>query len=89
MHLNRLTIAGEGVTIDNPTMRYQEGIESELPRSGVDQGMLVGTVSYSLLLGIAMVVVGLAAHQRWIAFWGGTLVIASAAFLIATLFNAG
>lgn len=73
---------------DNPAMRYQEGTESELPRSGVDQGMLIGTVSYSLLLGLGMVVVGLAARQRWIAFWGGTLVIASAAFLIVTLFNA-
>lgn len=70
-------------------MRYREGTETELPRSGVDQGMLVGTVSYSLLLGIAMVAVGLAARQRWIAFWGATLVIASAAFLIATLFSAG
>ena len=65
-------------------MRYQEGIEIDLPQSGVDTGMLVGTVSYSLLLGIGMVAVGLAARQRWVAFWGGTLVIASAAFLIAT-----
>jgi hypothetical protein len=84
-----LAIAGCVNIADNPGMRYREGTETELPRSGVDQGMLIGTVSYSLLLGIAMVVVGLAARQRWIAFWGGTLVLASAAFLIATLFNAG
>lgn len=65
-------------------MRYQEGIEVELPRSGVDNGVLTGTVSYSLLLGIGMVAVGRRARQRWLAFWGATLVLASAAFLIAT-----
>lgn len=65
-------------------MRYQEGSEVEAPRSGVDTGMLVGTVSYALLLGIGMVVVGRAARQRWLAFWGATLVLASAASLIAT-----
>jgi hypothetical protein len=65
-------------------VRYQEGIETEVPRSGVDESMLVGTVSYALLLGIGMVAVGRWARQRWLAFWGVTLVLASAAFLIAT-----
>lgn len=65
-------------------MRYQENVEVAQPRSGVDAGMLVGTVSYSLLLGIGMVAVGRWARQRWLAFWGATLVLASAAFLIAT-----
>ena len=68
-------------------MRFQEGSETLLPHSGVDIGMLVGTVSYALLLGIGMVVVGRAARQRWLAFWGGTLVIASAAFLLSTAFG--
>lgn len=66
-------------------MRYRENVDiAAAPHAGVDTGMLVGTVSYALLLGIGMVALGLAARQRWVAFWGGTLILASAAFLIAT-----
>lgn len=70
-------------------MRYQEHPDTQQPPSGVHEGMLIGTVSYALLLGIGMVVAGRLARQRWIAFWGATLVIASAVFLLATLFGWG
>ena len=62
-------------------MRYENTVETEMPRSGVDEGILVGTVGYALLLGIGMVLVGRRVQQRWLAFWGVTLVAASAAFL--------
>lgn len=68
-------------------MRYENNLEVETPRSGVDNGILIGTVGYALLLGIGMVVIGHRARQRWLAFWGITLVLASAAFLIATAYE--
>lgn len=69
-------------------MRYQESVETAAPRSGVDQGMLVATVGYALLLGIGMVAVGRRARQHWLAFWGASLVVASAAFLLAAAVGA-
>lgn len=50
-------------------MRYQQTLETHQPRSGVDNGMLVGTTSYAPVLGIGMVAVGRWARQRWLAFW--------------------
>lgn len=65
-------------------MRYANTVEVEAPRSGVHDGILIGTVGYALLLGIGMVMVGRRAQQRWLAFWGVTLVAASAVFLTVT-----
>lgn len=66
-------------------MRYQEGIEIEPPAAGVNENLLIGTVSYALLLGLGMVAAGYWGRQRWIAFWGLTLVLAAAAYLIVSL----
>lgn len=65
-------------------MRYEE-----LPidnMASVDPGMTMGTVIYTLLLGVFFVVFGMKVRQRWITFWGSTMVLAGGAYLVAQLF---
>lgn len=66
-------------------MRYQEHSEPESPPAGVSPGMMAGTAGYTLLLGVAFIYFGLRGRQRWIAFWGGTMVLAGALYMIALL----
>jgi hypothetical protein len=40
------------------------------------------------LLGVAFVLAGLRGRQRWVAFWGATMVLAGAAYVIALLLGA-
>jgi hypothetical protein len=65
-------------------MRYREHTEPESLATGVNSGMMAGTAGYTLLLGIAFVLFGLRGRQRWIAFWGVTMVVAGLAYIIAT-----
>ena len=69
-------------------MRYQEHGHTESLPTGVNPGMMAGTAGYTLLLGVAFVYFGLRGRQRWIAFWGATMVIAGMAYLIALLLGA-
>jgi hypothetical protein len=66
-------------------MRYQEGTQIENPPAAVSPGMMAGTAGYTLLLGLAFVFFGLRGRQRWIAFWGGTMVFAGGAYCVALL----
>lgn len=66
-------------------MRYQEQSQTESPPTGVSPGMMAGTAGYTLFLGIAFVYFGLRGGQRWIVFWGATMVLAGAVYMIALL----
>lgn len=55
----------------------------------VDPGMTLGTVIYTFLLGIFFIVFGLKVRKRWIVFWGGTMVVAGGAYMIAILVMSG
>jgi hypothetical protein len=70
-------------------MRYQEHSQpDDQPSTGVSPGMMAGTAGYTLLLGVAFVFAGLRGRQRWVAFWGVTMVLAGAAYMIALLLGA-
>ncbi len=45
--------------------------------------MMLFTVLLSLLIGIVLVHLGLKGRQRWVAFWGATLVLAALVYLVA------
>ena len=62
-------------------MRYEEIPIDNL--ASVDPGMTTATVIYTLLLGVFFVVFGIKVRQRWITFWGGTMVLAGGAYLVA------
>ena len=65
------------------SMRFHEQQPENI--ASVDSGMILGTVIYTLLLGIFFVVFGMKVRKRWVTFWGTTMVMASGAYLIATL----
>ena len=69
-------------------MRYQEHMQPEAPSAGVSPGMMAGTAGYTLLLGVAFILFGLRGRQRWVAFWGATMVLAGAAYMIVLLLGA-
>ncbi|WP_455233923.1 hypothetical protein [Thiogranum longum] len=64
-------------------MRYEETAQLENPRSSVSTDMMVGTALYTLAIGVFFVVFGLRKRQRWIVFWGATMVVAGAAYVVA------
>ena len=64
-------------------MRYQEQSIDNI--ASVDPGMILGTVVYTLLLGIFFIVFGMRVRKRWITFWGTTMVLAGGAYLAAML----
>ena len=64
-------------------MRFKEEHSENLAH--VDSDMMLGTVIYTLLLGIFFVVFGLKVRKRWISFWGMTMVLASGAYLVVPL----
>ena len=53
--------------------------------SPLSDGMFIGSAVYALALGIGAVVLGMRVRQRWVAFWGGGLAVASAAYLVALM----
>ena len=64
-------------------MRYRESAEAEPPRSQVNPDMMTGTAVYTAALGVAFVIFGLRQRQRWLAFWGVTMVLAGGAYGLA------
>jgi len=64
-------------------MRYREGEAPEKLASHANDDMFIGTTIYGFILGIGFVYVGLRYKQRWLAFWGLGLSIASAASMVA------
>jgi hypothetical protein len=62
-------------------MRYQDLQPDNI--ASVDPGMTMGTVIYTLLLGIFFVVFGMKVRKRWITFWGATMVLAGGAYIVA------
>ena len=66
-------------------MRYRIGEEPPVRDAlHASDSMLTGTAIYGVILGIGFIVVGLRVKQRWLAFWGTGLSIASLATLIMT-----
>lgn len=70
-------------------MRYDDTLRPEENIASVSTDMMVGTAVYTLLLGIGFVIFGLRVGKRWVAFWGGTMVLAGAAYLIAIVSGFG
>ena len=66
-------------------MRYQELQQQADNIASVDPDMVLGTVIYTLLLGIFFVVFGMRVRKLWVTFWGVTMVLAGSAYLIATI----
>lgn len=66
-------------------MRYREGETIERLASHASDDMFVGTTIYGFVLGVGFVYVGLRYKQRWLAFWGLGLSIASLAAMFAML----
>ena len=62
-------------------MRYRVGEEPQrlADANQANDGMFVGTAIYGVILGIGFIIVGFKVKQRWLAFWGAGLSIASAA----------
>ena len=56
-------------------MRYRENEAAPSTESLFNSEMMAGTALYTLLLGLAFIVFGLRGGQRWLAFWGGTMVL--------------
>lgn len=70
-------------------MRYEDTLQQADNIASVSTGMIVGTAIYTLLLGIVFVVFGRYVRKRWLAFWGGTMVLAASACLVAILTGFG
>lgn len=47
--------------------------------------MVLGTAVYTLLVGIGFVIFGVRVRKLWVTFWGATMVLASLAYLLATM----
>ena len=68
-------------------MRYQDTQLDNI--ATVDPGMMLGTVVYTLLLGVFFVVFGVKVGKRWVVFWGATMVLAGCAYLVAQFLMPG
>jgi len=44
--------------------------------------MVLFTVALSLLIGVVLVRLGIYGRQRWLSFWGGSLVLAALVYLL-------
>ena len=64
-------------------MRYRSGGSGPRSAAVSQHYMVVFTVLMSLLIGVVLVRLGMYGRQRWLVFWGGTLVIAALAYLAA------
>jgi hypothetical protein len=66
-------------------MRYRESAEIDPPRSQVHPDLILGTAIYTAVLGMAFIAFGLRKRQRWLAFWGATMILAGGAYGLATM----
>lgn len=66
-------------------MRYREGDTIDRLASHASDDMIIGTTIYGFILGIGFVYVGMRYKQRWLAFWGLGLSLASVAANIAMI----
>lgn len=64
-------------------MRYREGETIDRMALHASDDMFLGTTIYGFILGIGFVYVGLRYQQRWLAFWGLGLSVASVAAMFA------
>lgn len=64
-------------------MRYRIGDSPAHPGITGTEHMILFTAVLSLLIGVVLFVLGRRGRQRWLAFWGGSLVMASVVYLIA------
>ena len=62
-------------------MRYREGATPNELGPPVSDDMLVVEAAIALLVGVGLTVAGVRGRQIWLAFWGGTLVLASTVYL--------
>lgn len=64
-------------------MRYRIGQEPDPTGQQPvgEDGLAVFTAIFSLITGIGFIIAGLKGRQLWLAFWGGVMVLASAAYL--------
>jgi len=62
-------------------MRYRIGQSPAHPDIPATEHMIVFTAVLSLFIGVALVVMGRQGAQRWLTFWGATLVLSSALYL--------
>ena len=64
-------------------MRYREGqepINSAGQPIGED-GLTIFTAVFSLITGAGFIFAGIKGGQRWLAFWGGVMIVASLGYL--------
>jgi len=66
-------------------MRYQESVQQTQAVYSVSTDMMVGTAVYTLFLGVAFVIFGMRVRKRWVSFWGATMVLAGAAYIVAII----
>ena len=62
-------------------MRYREGATPNELGPPVSDDMLIVEAALALLVGVGLTVAGIRGRQIWLAFWGGTLVLASIIYL--------
>ncbi|MGY6216271.1 hypothetical protein ACW73L_14020 [Methylolobus aquaticus] len=67
-------------------MRYREN-SAEQVGAAVDEQMMLGTASYSLLAGLLLCALGLRARKYWLAMMGAVFVASSSAYLFSRLFS--
>ena len=61
-------------------MRYS--IYGHHPHTAVTDHMVLFTVALSLLIGVVLARLGMYGRQRWLTFWGGSLVLAALIYLM-------
>jgi len=66
-------------------MRYPIGQEPQKLANHANDEMFIGTSIYGFILGLGFIVVGLRVRQRWLAFWGAGLSLASIASWFAMM----
>ena len=64
-------------------MRYRIGATPAHPEITSTDHMLVLTAVLGLLIGVVLFVLARYGRQGWLAFWGGSLVLASLIYLAA------
>jgi hypothetical protein len=62
-------------------MRWREGTPIDQIGSSPEAGIFAFAAVLGLLIGVGFVVLGSYGRQRWLAIWGGGLVVASIYYL--------
>lgn len=68
-------------------MRYRVDAATGAAEAPIDQTIFVSVGVFGIVLGVGFVVAGLRGRQHWLATWGGTLVLASVAYVGVSLFG--